>query len=515
MPPKRYKKAVLQFFLQGSLIHFFYHTMKYLKYVLFSLLFLVYFTVYRGALSHVITYHEQHHLFLYSTSYRRQIFASEGWLEYVTNFVIQFFYNPTAGSVILALILASVYFLTDRIIRIFIEGEEPLQPAVVPSLCLFFYTMSVDHSLKTVVGVFLLLLLINLLLLFVRPQRKIVRWPQPVGRYGRIWLTVILLTVYAAGGYVFFLKSYSVGERIMLKAEQAAKAEDWNKVLEYTENYLNRGRSNHLIAYFHNLALYHTGSLPYRLFDYPQALGVKSLYFPWDGNSRESEYGYLLYEKLGYLNEAHRWEFEAMVVWGETAPHLLNLARYNLSNGRPRVAQRFINLLKQSLFYRDEALRLEQLAGTSDTSLPRNALPNVDDIPARFSNVLNLGPELQYLCEKDTTNRMAFEYLMSHLLLSNHVERFAQNLPLMRRFAYPRLPQTYEEALYIYELGVGREKVFEMTGLTVGEDTKRRFDRYYRLAQAEQMEALQAEFGNTYWFYLNYISPYGPKVIRD
>ena len=54
-----------------------------------------------------------------------------------------------------------------------------------------------------------------------------------------------------------------------------------------------------------------------------------------------------------------------------------------------------------------------------------------------------------------------------------------------------------------------------MTGLTVGEDTKRRFDRYYRLAQAEQMEALQAEFGNTYWFYLNYISPYGPKVIRD
>ena len=219
MPPKRYKKAVLQFFLQGSLIHFFYHTMKYLKYVLFSLLFLVYFTVYRGALSHVITYHEQHHLFLYSTSYRRQIFASEGWLEYVTNFVIQFFYNPTAGSVILALILASVYFLTDRIIRIFIEGEDLLQPAVVPSLCLFFYTMSVDHSLKTVVGVFLLLLLINLLLLFVRPQRKIVRWPQPVGRYGRIWLTVILLTVYAAGGYVFFLKSYSVGERIMLKAE--------------------------------------------------------------------------------------------------------------------------------------------------------------------------------------------------------------------------------------------------------------------------------------------------------
>lgn len=489
--------------------------MKYLKYVLFGLLFLVYFTVYRGALSHVITYHEQHHLFLFSASYWRQVFASGGWLEYVTNFVIQFFYYPVAGSAILAFMLASVYFLTDRIIRIFIEGEDFFQLAVVPSLCLFFYTMPVDHSLKTVVGVCLLLLLINLLLLFVKPKRKIVRWPQPFGRHGRIWLTAILLTSYAAGGYVFFLKSYSVGERIMLKVEQAAKAGDWEKVLEYTGNYLGRGRSNQLIAYFHNLALYHTCSLPYRLFDYPQALGVKSLYFPWDGNSRESEYGYLLYEKLGYLNEAHRWEFEAMVVWGETAPHLLNLARYNLSNGRPRVAQRFINLLKQSLFYRDEALRLEQLAGNPDHALPRNALRNTEDAPARFANVLNLGPELQYLCEKDTANRMAFEYLMSHLLLSNHVERFARNLPLMRRFAYPRLPQAYEEALYIYELGVGREKVFEMTGLTVSEDTKRRFERYYRLAEARQMETLQAEFGKTYWFYLNYISPYGPKVIRD
>ncbi len=489
--------------------------MKYLKYVLFGLLFLVYFTVYRGALSHVITYHEQHHLFLFSASYWRQILASEGWLEYVTNFVIQFFYYPVAGSAVLAFMLASVYFLTDRIIRRFVAGENPLQLAVVPSLCLFFYTMPVDHSLKTVVGVFLLLFVINLLLLFVKPKRKIVRWPQPFGRHGRIWLTVILLTVYAAGGYVFFLKSYSVGERIMLKAEQAAKAGDWEKVLEYTGNYLGRGRSNQLIAYFHNLALYHTGTLPDRLFDYPQALGVKSLYFPWDGNSRESEYGYLLYEKLGYLNEAHRWEFEAMVVWGETAPHLLNLARYNLSNGRPRVAQRFINLLKQSLFYRDEALRLEQQTGNPDHALPRNALRNTEDVPARFANVLNLGPELQYLCEKDSTNRMAFEYLMSHLLLSNHVERFARNLPLMCRFAYPRLPQAYEEALYIYELGVGREKVFEMTGLTVSEDTKCRFERYYRLAEARQMETLQAEFGKTYWFYLNYISPYGPKVIRD
>nr|WP_250714289.1 DUF6057 family protein [Bacteroides fragilis] len=74
-------------------------------------------------------------------------------------------------------------------------------------------------------------------------------------------------------------------------------------------------RTNQLISYFHNLALYHTGKLPYHLFDYPQKLGVKSLYFPWNSDSRESEYGHFIYEDLGYINEAQRWEFESMVVW--------------------------------------------------------------------------------------------------------------------------------------------------------------------------------------------------------
>lgn len=41
------------------------------------------------------------------------------------------------------------------------------------------------------------------------------------------------------------------------------------------------------------------------------------------------------------------------------------------------------------------------------------ALENNKEHPARFANVINIGPELQYLCEQDTTNRMAFEYLMS------------------------------------------------------------------------------------------------------
>ena len=111
----------------------------------------------------------------------------------------------------------------------------------------------------------------------------------------------------------------------MLKAEQAVKSE-LDDVLMQTEKYLKRQANNQLIFYFRNMALYHTGQLLDHLLDYPLNMGVKALYFPWNSDSRESEYGHFLYEDLGYINEAQRWEFEAMVVWGETAPHLLNLA---------------------------------------------------------------------------------------------------------------------------------------------------------------------------------------------
>lgn len=491
--------------------------MKHLRYYIFALLLVIYFVAYQGLLSHVIFYHEQHNLFLFSSAYFHKTMVSEGLLAYITHFIIQFFYIPALGSGIMALMLGSVFLLFNRVIRTLIGRDDLMMIAVVPSLLLFFYTMPVDHSLQLPVAVLLLLILLNLVLLPFRNHfKKYTYFPlkRLLPKRASAWVTLALILVYGGLGYYYFMRSYNVSEHIMLKAEQHAKQKNWEKVLEYTGSYLNRGRGNQLISYLHTLGLYHQRQLPYQLFDHPRVMGVESLYFPWKSDSRESEYGYMLYEDLGYINEAHRWEFEAMVVWGETAPHLMNLARYNLVNDRPLVAQRFINLLKQSLFYRDEARMMEEGADEVIAAFPRNALVGTVDTPARFANVFNIGPELQYLLDNDPDNQMAFEYLMSQLLLSNHVERFAKNLQYIRNFDYPAMPPVYEEALFIYQLGASDEE-FEQIGFTVGEETRRRFDRYYELLQSNQLQRLQNEFGNTYWYYLHFISPYGNKVITD
>ena len=68
--------------------------MKRLPHLLFALLFIIYFLCYQGVLSHVIYYHEQHHLFLFSKEYFLKQIHTEGLLSYLTDFIIQFFYMP-------------------------------------------------------------------------------------------------------------------------------------------------------------------------------------------------------------------------------------------------------------------------------------------------------------------------------------------------------------------------------------------------------------------------------------
>ena len=87
---------------------------KILKYTVWALLVLCYYLVYTHSLSHIIAHHEQHHLFLFTKAYFEQQVHSAGIFSYLTDFIIQFFHYPELGSVLLAVLIASVYLLTHH-----------------------------------------------------------------------------------------------------------------------------------------------------------------------------------------------------------------------------------------------------------------------------------------------------------------------------------------------------------------------------------------------------------------
>lgn len=469
-----------------------------------------------GPLAHVLYYHEQHHLFLFSKEYFLHQLHTEGITGYLACFLIQFFHWPLLGSILISLLLVSIYLLSHYCFQRITHQADFLQLSLLPSIYILVQFTAVEFPVSTLVAWLLGLLLLAGVTTFPLPLWRAFAWIPNANRLSlklKYSILFIVLIAYASGGFYLFVHSYNMGERIMVMSDKYVKERNWEQVLSLTHKYLRNRGSNQLIAYFHNLALYHTGQLAEHLLDTPQRLGVQSLYFPWQSDSRQSEYGHYLYEDLGSINEAQRWEFEAMVVWGETVSHLRNLIRYNIVNHRPKVAQRFINVLKQTLFYRKEALAFEAIVSTGIVP-GLKAIPHSEQEPIRFANVLNIGPDLQYICDRDSTNRMAFEYLMSDLLLSNHLVRFAQNLPRIHSFSYAQMPRIYEEALYIYQMGTD-EEAFNKVGFTVGPETKQRFQRYYTLYKQSNNAALEAEFGNTYWYYLHFISPYGNKINQE
>ena len=116
-----------------------------LPFILTVLLFFIYTGLYGDVLSHIIFYHEQHHLFLFSSHYFTQQIETVGWMSYLTDFIIQFFYYPWLGCIILGGILASIYGLLTYNIQIITGKNDWLQLSLIPSLYLFLQTMAADY----------------------------------------------------------------------------------------------------------------------------------------------------------------------------------------------------------------------------------------------------------------------------------------------------------------------------------------------------------------------------------
>lgn len=483
------------------------------QYGIWMLLVLCYWGAYTYALPYVIPYHEQHHLFLYTEEYFRQVVHQEGIWDYLTHFLIQFFHYPLFGGVILSIIIASTYLQIRAIIRLLFGKEDLLCLSVIPSMILFFHTMKISHLLVPVTITSLSLSIISLLLWTFRhyqPFFPVFKNLHIRSQKLRMSISIIPMFIYAGYGSYHFIKTYDREEGILQKVHMYTREKSWDKVLKYTHLYLSSGKPNHLISYFHHLALFHKGELLHHLFDYPQFLGVNSLYLPWSGTPHETEYGHILYEDLGHIHEALHWESEAMVVWGENAPHLLNLIQYNILIQRPQVAKRFINKLKHTLFYRRKALQLETVLGSSKIEGMRNTLEKVTEIPTRFTNFLDIGPELEYLCNHAPKNLMASEYYLCYLLLSNNLPDFVQYLKHSQHLQHVTSLPIMEEALLLYKQEISEDE-WVRTAWNISPRTESRFARYNQLKQNKQLRELQREFEKSYWFYQDYITPYRKK----
>jgi hypothetical protein len=303
---------------------------------------------------------------------------------------------------------------------------------------------------------------------------------------------------------------YNPELRLFFEIDHYVQEANWNKVLKISSR---SQEANRLILYYTNLALYKTGHFGDRLFYYNQ-IGVPGLWLDRAGDEISLFLGGEIYYHLGNINEAFRWAFDAMVASGQSSPRLLKqLVLTSLINGDLTVAEKYLNILDRSLFYRNWAKHYRNYLNDSNLLLKdpeiagkRHLLINTDFV----SGSNDSGIAFKQLLENHPDNKMAFEYYISSLLLDKNLSAFASNIDRIKDFGFKELPVHYEEALLIY-MGYYKKNAIPQ-GYGIRKSTYQHFKDYAQAYSSRSgspesaAKSFHKSYGNTYWFYLHFIN---------
>ncbi|MGD1001710.1 MAG: DUF6057 family protein [Candidatus Brocadiia bacterium] len=309
------------------------------------------------------------------------------------------------------------------------------------------------------------------------------------------------LLVILAAVPVYF--SLDTGLRSYFRMESWASQARWRQILQEADR-LSLAQYDRAINYEVNRALYHTGQMPDSLFQYVQHTDSLISITPTGGGEAGD-----IWLELGDVSEAELLACEALEMDGERPRNLQRLALINMVKGETGAARVFL-----------AALALDPVSGQwgksglerlqADPQLSTD--PEVQRLrslrPARDSGDYGtVEDKLLALLEANRRNRMAFEYLMSHYLLSCQLDKFALNIHRLDDFDYAAIPCSYEEAILVYTAATGKQ--IDLNGRRIRPETLERFQRVCNIIashgndhEGALREIARADGGSFFWWSL-------------
>jgi len=326
------------------------------------------------------------------------------------------------------------------------------------------------------------------------------------------WIVGSLVLLLLAAALVW--QTLDRGSRGVLRIEYCNQHEMWPQVLVAAGN-LPMEYYTRRISWTVNRALFHTGQLLHNMFYYP--VGPGDLVSAADVEKTElSWHSYLtlsdVLTDLGCVNEAERYSYEALEFLGDR-PHILGrLALINTVKGQPRAAGIFLKVLGNDVVHgkaaRSALLRLRQdPLSIGDVQVRR--LRSLMPVENRIGN-----PGLEQLLvrqlQRNPLNRMAFEYLMAHYLLTGQIEKIAAQTDAFDIYAYGQLPRLCQEALVLHAAATGKQA--EIDQRLIGPDTMARYREFAQILarygadmDGAMTAAAQAGYGGGYFGYYTFV----------
>lgn len=430
-------------------------------------------------------------------------------------------YFITGGYSHLAILLCFVHelFFKQNRSRFIIAAVFPILTLLVPYLAshFIFYIkegMAWTFFLPLFIGAPVKYILI-LLLVYYPVMLIVSKWVATYTKnrllsLGWNWKTIMAgtLAIVCLTGWMIKY-TYDRKTEIILGMDHFVQLSNWDGALKLSSSYPG---TNRLMMYFTNLALYKTGHMGDQLFHYPQ-VGTSGLWLDWKRDEVAPFFGGEIYYQLAYNSEAYRWAFEAMVAKGPNPRLLKRLTITSLVNGDIALAEKYLKVLDQSLFYRrwaqhylcyvnhPERIREDkEIAEKCHFEIHKDFINSGDNFDIRLPQLLENHPD----------NRMAYEYLMASMLLKKNLNGFAANIYRLKELGYRSIPVHYEEALLVYMSYTKKNIIPE--GYDISKTTLKRFSDYSNIVFSfgdnpdKAVRAIYSKFGNTYWYYLEFIN---------
>lgn len=282
-----------------------------------------------------------------------------------------------------------------------------------------------------------------------------------------------------------------------------ARMGQWNKILVTSDRH---APDSPIAVECTNLALAKTGHMPTDMFTFYQN-GPAGLLPEFTRDHFSPVPTGVVYYHLGMVNTAQTFFFEAqegIPDFQKSARLTQALAKTNLINGDYEVARKYVNTLKQTIFYRKWAKETEQLLDNPGmiNKVPEYAYlrsVRMKEHDIMFSQE-EMDSMLGLLYIENNANTIAIDYLLAWCLLRKDLARFFECHSLLKTGYDAR---HYQEAILLYwALTHGGPE--GMPGFITQKVTSD-FTRFITLVQSGRDEAsLEKEFGKTYWFYYYY-----------
>jgi AraC-like DNA-binding protein len=221
--------------------------------------------------------------------------------------------------------------------------------------------------------------------------------------------------------------------------------------------------------------------------------------------------GKALYYHYGQENYCYRWCMEDGVTFGWRTEYLKYMAKTSIAGGDYKVARKYIDMLKRTLFHKEWAEKYEtyldhpeQIRKSKEFAPIIRLLPKEDKLNSDL-NVIEMFL-LRTFAYGESDDPLYQEQTLIAALQMKDIDIFWP-----RFFQYATLhngkpmPRHYQEAAYLY--GHLENKV-DISHMPFDQDVKDSYQRFMEFTQqcagmteAQMAEAFRPQFGNTFYYF--------------